>query len=367
MFRRLLRENENNVAYHHRLWRCLGHVSSDEEARRPPAASEAALAELYAGRMAEEFPRCALVRRLPLTFLTGDAFRAAADAYLRDGIVRGVPSLFRDVAELYDAPWREETLHALVSSYVENLEAGATFGGAGDGEVQPPSALLWSLYFVAQHHDLAGRHADALAAADRAIEHTPTTIDAHVLRANILRHAGDHEMSYRALDRARRLDLADRYLNVETVKCALRCGRIDDARQKVLLFLRDDEKLSRALNDLQMAWYQLEAADMHRRNGDLGSALRLYTSVDKHHDVVQEDQMEFFYYCWRRTYVRAVDETARWCHSGRNHRWFAYAAGAMIEVRPARTHARTRASPAPFPPMTRKIEEQRSTPMCSHA
>ena len=71
---------------------------------------------------------------------------------------------------------------------------------------------------------------------DEAIEHTPTTIDCYMLKARIYKvlaqrtrsprpcperrfppqHAGDLSMAFAWMDKARRLDLADRYLNTKS-------------------------------------------------------------------------------------------------------------------------------------------------------
>ena len=71
-------------------------------------ASAAALSEEQRSRLtalyqelAAAFPRSSACRRIPLDFLTGPAFTAAADAYVRKYLQRGVPSLFRDLRPLY--------------------------------------------------------------------------------------------------------------------------------------------------------------------------------------------------------------------------------------------------------------------------
>lgn len=45
--------------------------------------------------------------------------------------------------------------------------------------------------------------------------------------------------------KARKLDLADRYLNTKCVRYALRAGAIDEAHVTASLFLRDGDNLSR--------------------------------------------------------------------------------------------------------------------------
>ena len=60
------------------------------------------------------------------------------------------------------------------------------------------------------------------------------------------------------MDRARQMDLQDRYLNVECVQCAHLSGRGDEAMRIVKLFLRDGERM--------MSLYDLQGA--RRRRGE---------------------------------------------------------------------------------------------------
>ncbi len=53
---------------------------------------------------------------------TGEAFAAAADAYLRVGLSRGVPSLFADVRPLLRDEAKRVTLLRRVMGYKESLE-----------------------------------------------------------------------------------------------------------------------------------------------------------------------------------------------------------------------------------------------------
>ncbi len=70
---------------------------------------------------------------------------------------------------------------------------------------------MWTYYLYAQHLDRIGQHVKALEIVRRAVEHTPTVIELYVLHAKILKHAGDVQGAYTMYDKAREMDLADRY------------------------------------------------------------------------------------------------------------------------------------------------------------
>ena len=53
------------------------------------------------------------------------------------------------------------------------------------GVKEPPSAFLWGLFMLAQHHDRLGNSVRAVELIDEAIEHTPTDVQLYMLRARI--------------------------------------------------------------------------------------------------------------------------------------------------------------------------------------
>ena len=62
----------------------------------------------------------------------------------------------------------------------------------------------------------------APALVDKAIDHTPTLIELYVVKASILKHAGDIFEAVKCLDEAQSLDTADRYINSKCAKYMLR-------------------------------------------------------------------------------------------------------------------------------------------------
>jgi hypothetical protein len=53
--------------------------------------------------------------------------------------------------------------------------------------VEPPTAYLWTLYFLAQHYDKQRKTELALKTIDKAIEHTPTLVELYMTKGRILK------------------------------------------------------------------------------------------------------------------------------------------------------------------------------------
>lgn len=53
--------------------------------------------------------------------------------------------------------------------------------------IEPPTAYVWTLYFLAQHYDKQRKTDLALQTIDKAIEHTPTLVELYMTKGRILK------------------------------------------------------------------------------------------------------------------------------------------------------------------------------------
>lgn len=237
VWRGLVKINPDNVQFHHGLISAHLHIdpktvqstilsTSDEEVVKK-------LTTLYE-EFAKEYPRCLAVRRIPLDFLQGEAFQRALESFIQRDLRRGVPSLFIGLKSLYLNANKRKILDAVFRATHESLTTKNTFPGSEEKEA--PSTHLWARYLLAQHLDRVGEHKAALDHVAQAVEHTPTVIELYTLRAKVLKHAGDIQGAWAAYDKAREMDLADRYLNTKATLYALRADKIETAEKTIALF-----------------------------------------------------------------------------------------------------------------------------------
>ncbi|KAJ3356279.1 N-alpha-acetyltransferase 16, NatA auxiliary subunit [Entophlyctis luteolus] len=295
-----------------------------------------ALFELFED-LIDQHRRSNALKRIPLNYATGDRFKHMVDHFLRFNFQKGVPSLFVSLRALYENDSKRVVIEELCLSYVQNLTVNSVFGepnsGSTDDEdeirvVEPPSAILWVYYFLAQHYDYLKIREKALEYVELAINHTPTLVELFMTKARILKvgshcpllvkyifaniqHAGDVKQAMEVMNHARCLDLQDRCINTKCVKYMLRAGSIEEAEKTVILFCRVDstEKLQ-DLVDMQCSWFAYESAMAHIANGDYGRALKKFHQVDK---------FDFHTYSVRkatlRTYIDLVRvEDRLWAH-----------------------------------------------------
>ncbi|XP_027125429.1 N-terminal acetyltransferase A complex auxiliary subunit NAA15 [Coffea arabica] len=318
-YRLLLSMNPDNYRYYEGLQRCLGlfsekgHYSSDEIGQ---------LEELYES-LAQQYNKSSAVKRIPLDFLEGEKFQKAVESYIRPLLTKGVPSLFSDLSPLYDHPGKADILEHVVLGLELSLKTSGGYPGSLDKE--PPSTLMWALFYLAQHYDRRDQQDIALAKIDEAIVHTPTAIDLYSVKSRILKHAGDFLAAAAMADEARCMDLADRYINSECVKRMLQADQVTLAEKTAVLFTKDGEQHNN-LYDMQCMWYELASGESYLRQGDLGRALKKFLAVEKHYADIVEDQFDFHSYCLRKMTLRTYVEMLKFQDRLHSHTYFRKAA-----------------------------------------
>eukprot|EP00290_Baffinella_frigidus_P057134 CAMPEP_0180361566 /NCGR_PEP_ID=MMETSP0989-20121125/12727_1 /TAXON_ID=697907 /ORGANISM="non described non described, Strain CCMP2293" /LENGTH=627 /DNA_ID=CAMNT_0022353277 /DNA_START=61 /DNA_END=1940 /DNA_ORIENTATION=+ len=325
MYRALLAINSDNLAYHEGLLSSRGYGS---DVGAISGEKEVELGEMYAG-MAKEDPRCFSHKRMPLDFLTGDRFKAAFARYVQPFLRKGIPSLFSDVKPLYKVAEKVKLMEEVMLSNLTMLEKEQKL--SGEDTIEPPVTILWVLEYLANHFDRTGDSAKALSHLDRALAYTPTVIDLHLTKARIYKHAGDFARASDECEVARKMDLADRFLNTISVRYALRADRRVLAETTVSLFTKDGDNPNN-LHDMQCMWYEIELGRSCFRSRGYGKALKNFRHVDKHFTDIVEDQFDFHSYCMRKMTLRSYIALLRTEDTIYRHKFFVRAACAIITV-----------------------------------
>ncbi|KAL6996526.1 N-alpha-acetyltransferase 16, NatA auxiliary subunit [Sarracenia purpurea var. burkii] len=360
LYRMLLSMNPDNYRYYEGLQKCVGllsesHSYSSDEIDR--------LVVLYKS-LGQQYTQSSAVKRIPLDFLKGKKFREAADNYIRPLLRKGVPSLFSDLSPLYDHPGKADILEQLVLELEHSIRITGGYPGSGRTEKEPPSTLLWVLFYLAQHYDRRGQCDIALAKIDEAIKHTPTVIDLYSVKGRILKHAGDLVSAAALADEARCMDLADRYINSDCVKRMLQADQVALAEKTAVLFTKDGDQHNN-LHDMQCMWYELASGESYFRQGDLGRALKKFLAVEKHCADITEDQFDFHTYCLRKMTLRTYVEMMKFQDRLHSQNYFRKAAVGAIRCyirlydSPAKSAAEENDEMSKLPPSQKKKMRQK--------
>lgn len=188
-----------------------------------------------------------------------------------------------------------------------SIEVTSNFVGEIEEE-QDPTANLWLLYFTAQHFYFKRDFMSALRYLDKAIEHTPTVVELYVLKAKIYKHAGDQIKASAYYEEARKLDLADRYLNALSSRYLIRVDKVAEAEAAMATFSKEKEDHTLNVHEMQCMWYEVECGKSYLRQGHLRLALKNFKYIDHHFEQIYEDQFDFHLYAIRKFTLNAYFE-----------------------------------------------------------
>jgi N-alpha-acetyltransferase 15/16, NatA auxiliary subunit len=179
----------------------------------------------------------------------GDEFRIEVDKYLRAFLSKGVPSTFVSLKSLYTNPEKRQIIQDLAESYLVSLKEKFNFpsiespsqANGTSTKSEPPTTLLWTLYFLALHYAHPKSQRDvskSLEFIEQAIQHTPTLVELYLTKARLLKYQNDMPGAVDAIMVARDLDMQDRFVNTKVGKYLLRNNRNDEALRLLREFTR---------------------------------------------------------------------------------------------------------------------------------
>ena len=250
------------------------------------------LVEAYKTEIYPKFPRSKAAVRIPMNLVDGERFDNTMDIFIRKGLVKGVPSLCKELSSFFliekDGKYEVATdpvdikQHAtyslvckLVDGYISTLKSANTL--LPDDEVEePPSTELWTMYLRAGLHELVAEYSEGIALLDKCLEHTPTAVDVYELKARLLKASGDMKSAVEVLDTGRNLDRQDRYINNQTTKYMLEAGMEKEALERISMFTKHEGNPEVNLYEMQCSWYELGLAACLAGKKEWGKALKKY-------------------------------------------------------------------------------------------
>lgn len=133
------------------------------------------------------------------------------DQYVRWFLRRGVPSLCTDLKSLYANKSKVDAIERLFLSFEASLttenklppELAEENKEKEAGEEDGKEALFWVFLFLAQHFDRKRELTKAMAYVEKAIEQTPSVVEAYQVKARILKHSGDYQEAVKVKDESR--------------------------------------------------------------------------------------------------------------------------------------------------------------------
>lgn len=143
-----------------------------------------------------------------------------------------------------------------------------------------------------------------------------------MLKARIMKRAGDPIEAAKVIDEGRSLDTADRFINNKCSKYLLRADQIELAVERMTEFIREGRSTLEHLNDYQTIWFQIELARTYKRQDKRGHALKCCHQLAEHFEEFLEDQLDFHAYCIRKTTLTSYVSLLRFEDNLRSHKFY---------------------------------------------
>lgn len=325
VYRELFDKNSNCDDYLQKLFKCHGIDTSDSSSENIRKLIE------FNKEFIEKYPKSLILKRIPLIYLSGEEFKNEMRSYLKSYFIKGVPSLFVNLKDLFANEEKAKIIEEIVLEFYKSLTETKKF--SDDENVQIPTTYLWILIFLAQLYDFKRETPKALEYINKAIEHTPTLVESYMIKARIYKHGGDIETAKNVMNEAREMDLQDRFVNSKCTKYMLRNGDIEEAEKTAGLFTKADSAGPLAdLTDMQCIWFEYENAMAYIKKGNYGRALKMLHQINTHFKDIYDDQFDFHIYCLRKSSFRAYINLLRFEDKLKSHPFYFKAAVTAIKL-----------------------------------
>lgn len=233
VYRKLINRNPDSKEYFVGLEKATG--VTDNIPRRKVLYNE----------LAKKFKRSDVAKSTPLYFLEGDEFQAAMSDYLTGLLSRGVPSAYVNMKPHYANEVKVKAIEDFVLKYLSTVIADSSNGSPSNGNgttngtsENTPSTYLWTVLYLAQHYSKIGDQTKATQYIEKAIEHTPTLVEAYMVKAKIQKRSGDLQAACETMNQGRELDLQDRFVNSKAGKYYLLANKNEQAVNTISLFTK---------------------------------------------------------------------------------------------------------------------------------
>eukprot|EP01126_Amoeba_proteus_P036540 TRINITY_DN3731_c0_g2_i14.p1 TRINITY_DN3731_c0_g2~~TRINITY_DN3731_c0_g2_i14.p1 ORF type:complete len:709 (+),score=149.41 TRINITY_DN3731_c0_g2_i14:223-2349(+) len=279
-----------------------------------------------------KYPYARTCKQIPFAFISGELFTERFTPYFCTSLTKGTSTIFTTVKYLYSNPEKVKLIEEIGLKVKDLLESDKPL--PGNLALEPPSSLLFCYYYLAQHYHKQKNSKEALMYIDKCIQHTPTQVDWYVFRARILKGGGNPQSASNWMEKARSLDLADRYLNTKATLYFLRADKPKTAEETISIFTKVEADLEHNYNnilDMQVIWYEQEEGECWARMGNYGQALKRFYDIKKHFEDFRNDQMDFHTYCTKKMTLRQYVNLLKFADNIYSHNFYFRAACNVVK------------------------------------
>jgi len=171
-----------------------------------------------------------------------------------------------------------------------------------------PLHTSWVYFYAAQHYLFLSELEKAFNYINLGLDLTPSVVEFYMLAAKILKHSYMMDKCILAFDKARLLDVGDRYLNAKMSKIYIREGDIEKSTEIMKEFVgepltEENIKFSETL------WYLNECGCSYLTKKNILKSHYCFKNVVDVFLGIIKDQVDFYNFCLRRYMLKDLYHT----------------------------------------------------------
>ena len=244
----------------------------------------------------EKYPKNKIMFTLELAFKQGEEFKKLFENYFLNQLEKTIPSFYINIKFIYKLqPYKIKYIQEILDKYLEKINNKEKLSE----NLNFPIHISWVYFFAAQHYLFLAELEKAFNYINLALDLTPSVVEFYMIAAKILKHSYMMDKCILAFDKARQLDLGDRYLNAKLAKIYIREGQIEKNNEVMKLFVtppltEENIKFNETL------WYLNECGCCYLIKKNILRSHYCFQNIINIFLSIVKEQVDFYNYCLRR-------------------------------------------------------------------
>ena len=252
-----------------------------------------------------KYPKNKILYNLELALSQGEEFKKLFENYFDRQIEITIPSFYINIQFIYKLQsYKIKYIQEILDKYLENIKKNSKCSE----KLDLPLHTSWVYFYASQHYLFLAELEKAFNYINLAIDLAPSVVEFYMVESKILKHSYMMDKCLLAYNKARLLDVGDRYLNAKTAKLYLREGDIEKSSELMKLFVsepltEENIKFSESL------WYLNECGCCFLTKKNIIRSHYCFQNIIEVFLNIIKDQVDFYNYCLRRFMLKDLYHT----------------------------------------------------------
>jgi len=239
-----------------------------------------------------DYPGSKILDNLDLSFAQNEEFETKFENYFINQVKITIPSFYINIKYIYKLqPHKIKIIQKVLDKYLDNIKTNSKV----NDNLDLPIHKSWVYFYAAQHYLFLTELETAIDYINLATDLTPSVIEFYMVMAKIFKHSYMRNHCNEAFDKARRLDVGDRYLFSKMIKYYLRSGNMEKHSELIDNYI-GNPLIEESIKYNEPFWYLNECgcAYLTRRN-ILQSHYCFQSIINAIFNIIKDKDLTSFY------------------------------------------------------------------------